>query len=84
MFQEHLLTNIKLETILVNTSHWLLKTDTYVKCFASVSDAKIKLTLNTKKSILNKNQNCCNDICNENEMHTKIELYVPKVILYII
>lgn len=82
MFQEHLLTDIKIETIMANVSHWLLKTDVYIKCFASISDAKIKLALNTKKSILNKRQNCCNDICNQNEIQTKIELYVPKVILY--
>ncbi|XP_060872460.1 beta-mannosidase [Metopolophium dirhodum] len=77
MFQEHLLEDIKTETIAANASHWLLKTDVYVKCFESISNAKFKLALNTEKSILSIEQDCCNDICVENEIHTAIELYVP-------
>lgn len=81
MFQENVLEDIKIETIAANTSHWLLKTDIYVKCFGSISNAKLKLALNTEKSILSTEQDCCNDICVENEMHTVMELYVPTVIL---
>jgi len=80
MFQENILENIKIETILVNSSHWLLKADIYFRCFRSVSDAKIKLTLNTKRSILSKKQSCCNDVCDQDEMRTTVELFVPKVV----
>lgn len=81
MFQENLLENIKTETIMVNASYWLLKTDMFVKCFGSIFDTKIKLTLNTKKSILTKEQDCCNNICVKNEMHSAMQVYVPTVIL---
>lgn len=81
MFQENLLENIKTETIMVNATYWLLKADMLVKCFGSISDAKVKLTLNTKKSILTEEQNCCNDICVQNEIHSTIEIYVPTVII---
>lgn len=80
MFQENVLEDIKTETIVANASHWLLKTDIYVKCFESISNAKFKLALNTEKSILSIEQDCCNDICAENEIHTAIGLYVPMVI----
>lgn len=82
MFQENLIEYIKTETIVANVSHWLLKTDVYVKCFGNVSEAKIKLALNTEKSILHEELDCCNDLCVQNEIHTMIELYVPKVIFY--
>lgn len=81
MFQESLLEDIKTQTIAVNASHWLLKTDVYVKCFGSISDVVIELALDTKKGILNKEQNCCNNICVQNEMHTAVELYVSAVSL---
>ncbi|XP_026807411.1 beta-mannosidase isoform X2 [Rhopalosiphum maidis] len=77
MFQDNLLEDIKTQTIAANTSHWLLKTDIYIKCFESILNAKFKLALNTDKNIISIEQNCCNDICVENEMHTAIELYVP-------
>lgn len=80
MFQENLIEYVKAETIVANVSHWLLKTDIYIKCFESFSEAKIKLTLNTKKKNLYKEQDCCNDLCVQNEIHTAIELYVPTVI----
>lgn len=81
MFQENLLENIKTQTIVVNASHWLLKTTVYVKCFESASNAKIKLTLITEKNILSNDQDCCNEICDQNEMRISIKLYVLKVIL---
>jgi len=84
MFQDNLLEDIKTETIAANSSHWLLKTDIYILCFESISNAKFKLALNTEKSIISIEQNCCNDICVKNEMHTGVELYVPKVIKAII
>lgn len=83
MFHGHLLENIKTETVMANSSHWLLKTDVYIKCFGSISDAKVKLTLITEKSVLKKGQDCCNDICVQNEIHTAFEIYVPTVIFYL-
>jgi len=80
MFQENLLENIKIETIPVNASHWLLKTDVCFRCFRSVPDAKIELTLKTERNILRKKQSCCNDVCDQEEMHTAVELFVPKVV----
>ncbi|VVC27091.1 Hypothetical protein CINCED_3A023604 [Cinara cedri] len=77
MFHENVLEDIKTETIATNASHWLLKTDIYVQCFESISDAKIKLALNTKKNVLSKEQDCCNNICVQNETHAEIELYIP-------
>lgn len=79
MFQNNLLESITTHTIRVNASHWLLKTDIYVKCFGSITDAKFKLILNTEKSILSNEQNCCNGICVQNETRVAIELYVPSV-----
>lgn len=84
MFQNNLLENIKTQSIKVNASHWLLKVDIYVTCFESIIDAKIKLTLNTEKSILSKEQDCCNGICVQNESLTAIELHVPSVTIIII
>lgn len=84
MFHGHLLESIKTQTIMANISYWLLKTDVYIESFASLSDAKIKLTLYTENSILVKEQNCCNDIWVENEIHTTFEIYVPTVILQIL
>lgn len=81
MFQNNLLENIKTQSIRVNASHWSLKTDIYIKCFESITDAKVKLTLNTDKSILSKEQDCCNDICVQNETHAVVELFVPSVTL---
>jgi hypothetical protein len=79
MFQNNLLESIKTYTIRVNASHWLLKTDIYVKCFGSITDAKVKLILNTEHNILSNEQDCCNGICVQNETHAAIELYVPSV-----
>lgn len=79
MFNRNILEDIKTETIAVNGTHWLLKTDIYVKCFGSILNAKIKLTLNTKNNILSKEQECCNNICIQNEIHTYINLYIPMV-----
>jgi len=81
MFEDNLLENIKTETTMANNSHWLLKADVYFKCFESVLDAQIKLTLNTENNILSKEQDCCNNLCIQNEMHTVVEVYVPTVIL---
>lgn len=82
MFHGNLLESIKTQTIMANASHWLLKTDVYIESFGSISDAKIKFTLYTERSILVKERNCCNDICVQNEIHTTSEIYVPAVILY--
>lgn len=79
MFKENLLESIKTETIMANISHWLLKTDVHIKCFGSISDAKIKLTLNTKNNILIKEQKCCNDICVQNEMLVTLNSCIPRV-----
>lgn len=81
MFHGHLLESIKTQTVMINASYWLLKTDIYIESFGSISDAKIKLTLYTEKSILVKEQNCCNDIRVQNEIHTTFQIYVPTVIL---
>lgn len=81
MLETSLLESVKIETVMANDSHWLLKTDMYVKCFGNIPDAKIKLVLNTKTDILNVVQEC-NEICVENEMHVSNELYIPKVIIF--
>jgi len=81
MFEDSLLESIKTETIMANVSHWLLKSDVHIKCFGSISDSRIKLALNTKSNILIKEQECCNNICVQNEMLVTIKLCVPRVIL---
>lgn len=84
MFNENVLEDITTETIVANATHWLLKAGIYVKCFESVLDANVKLVLNTNKYILSKEQDCCNSICVQNEIHTEIKLYIPKVILLLL
>lgn len=81
MLETSLLESVKIETVMANDTHWLLKTDMYVKCLGNIPDAIIKLVLNTKTEILSVVQKC-NEICVKNEMHVAHKLYIPKVIVF--
>lgn len=81
MLETSLLESVKIETVMANDSHWLLKTDIYVQCLGNIPDTKIKLVLNTKTEILSVVQKF-NEICVKNEMHITNELYIPKVIIF--
>lgn len=80
MFQEYILENVKTEIIMVNDSQWLMKVNICLKCFGSISAAQIELKLRTENNTISKKQECCNEICFQNEMHVTTKIYIPKVI----
>ncbi|XP_050523227.1 beta-mannosidase isoform X2 [Daktulosphaira vitifoliae] len=79
MLRETILEDIKIDVATVNSSHWLLKSDTYMKCYQEVVKGSIRLSLNVDNNTKFINErDCCNEICTNDEIHIVVELYVPK------
>ncbi|XP_050430133.1 beta-mannosidase isoform X2 [Adelges cooleyi] len=76
---ETLLEDIKTRTTIANSSHWLLKTDVYMKCFQKVLDGNVRVSLSADNNIVfGKERHCCNEICINDEIHVVVELLVAK------